>query len=346
MSVRWDENCEKGNIEGNIINLGVGFTIPTEHLHTDFYFPAFTQLPKPTTPHVKPGAGPIFFDSYIALGGFPYAKNSWSKLKKAFRFHRNGQYQLRDSQIAQMFEGWEQSDHSIDNAFYMFLARLLGGRPEEFISPLMGQLKKASDSNKDEFQKFLAEYDKHMKVERFSSYSEIISEYFQAYEDFNQTAVYARLGVPLPPESIATSTSFEYTKMFYGNAFEILGTNLDFVAAINNMCNGREHTQMLSMDLKQYRTINKANRTKCFSDNLELSWLVEEYDSQIRNASHHRWFKIDDSRRIISYRSGGTGALHKMSYAEYLYRCNKIFFRICVLACWEIVMLHIARISL
>ena len=108
--------------------------------------------------------------------------------------------------------------------------------------------------------------------------------------------------------------------MFYGNAFEVLGSHLDVPAALNNIINCRPFDQMSAMDLKQFRTINKANRTNCFANNVELSWLVSEYDSSVRNASHHRWFKLDDTRRKISYRSGGTGALQHMTYAEYLMR--------------------------
>ncbi|MBI5751218.1 MAG: hypothetical protein HZA59_03595 [Hydrogenophilales bacterium] len=325
------------------MNLGVGFTIPTEHLHQDKYFPSFTQLPKPAIPSIASGAGPVFMDSVIALGGFPGATDAWAKLKKALRFHRNKQCQLRDVQITLMFEGWGQSDHSIENAFYMFLARFLGGKPEPILGPLVEQLKNARNANRTEFSRFMAEYDVDLKAERFAAYSEIIGEYFHCYEEFNQTAVYARLGIPLPPESIATSSAFESTRMFYGNAYEVLGMHLDVVAAVNNMCSGRDYDQMQAMDLKQYRTIKKSNRTKCFSSNSELSWFVEEYDSQVRNASHHRWFKIDDAKRVILYRSGGTGALHKMSYAEYLYRCNRLFFRICAMACWEIIMLHMTN---
>lgn len=344
VKVIWEENCEQGKEEGIVVNLGVGFTIPQDALHSDMYFPAFTQLPKPVIPSGMParkaGDPPVILDLAVALGAFPGAADSWATLKKALRFHGNNQSALRDEQISKLFEGWGQTDHSIENAVYMFLARLMGGKPEKVVRPLVDQIKDAAKQNKGEVIRLVEHYDHDLKKERFENYVEIIGEYFRAFEEFNQTLIYARMDIPMPPDSIATSSAFDSTKMFYGNAFEVLGTHLDLVAAINNICSGRAFDQMQAMDLKQYRGINKANRTKCFAGNAALMWLVDEYDSQVRNASHHRWFKIDDTKRILTYRSGGTGALQKMTYAEYLYRCNRVFMRLCAMACMEIIFLY------
>ena len=70
------------------------------------------------------------------------------------------------------------------------------------------------------------------------------------------------------------------------------------------------------MDLKLFRTINQANRTNCLIKNNKLSGLVNEHDSTISNASHHRWFKLSHNRQEITYRSGGTGAIQQMSYVD------------------------------
>lgn len=207
---------------------------------------------------------------------------------------------------------------------------------KKWLDPLVDTLRRATDKNADEVKKLCSHYDLDLKSERFENYSDIFSEYFKAYGEFNQTLLYVRLEQQLDAEKVATSTNFDLTKMFYGNAFEVLGSHLDLPAAINNILSGRLYDQMEKMDLKQYRTINKANRTTCFVNNQELSWLVSEYDSTVRNASHHRWFKLNQERNVITYRSGGTGATNKISYAEYLYRCNKLTMQLMSLACIEL----------
>ncbi len=200
--------------------------------------------------------------------------------------------------------------------------------------------------NPMEYTRLVSHYESDLKKDRFEAYSEILSEYFKGYGEFSQTLVYVRCQIELPPNAVATSSDFDGTKMFYGNAFEALGSNLDIPAAINNILRGRTFDQMQAMDLRQFRTINKANRTNCFADNADLSWLVTEYESTIRNASHHRWFKLDDSRSHITYRSGGTGATHRISYAEYLCRCNKLAIQLMTLICWELLLLKLSGLTL
>jgi len=127
--------------------------------------------------------------------------------------------------------------------------------------------------------------------------------------------------------------------MFYGNAFELLGSHLDIPAALNNIIAGRAYDQMEAMDLNKYRSLNKANRLGVFLADSEFLGLALEYDSMVRNASHHRWFKLNDSRTEITYRSGGTGALNKMTYAQYLTRCNRLIIQVMLLCCLELLLL-------
>jgi len=216
----------------------------------------------------------------------------------------------------------------------------------EWLRPLGDTIKKAIGVNRNEVAKFAAHYELELKKDRFQNYAEIFSEYFKAYGEFNQTLMYVRLGDKLPQDAMATSMDFERTRMFYGNAYEILGSHLDLPAAFNNILAGRPFDQMEKMDLKLYRTINKANRTTCFASNPELSRLVMEYDSTVRNASHHRWFKLNDARTKIAYRSGGTGAVRQMSYAEYLFRCNKLTLQLMVMAAIELWFIRVMGRSL
>ncbi len=341
VKIRWDENAEAGKEEGVIINIGAGFTIPQNKLHEDFYFPSF-EAPRPNIeeydiPHDF--SGPILIDTSVALGTLPYAEKKWRLLERGLRFQRTNQQDNLNSQLDEFWGTPRTANMNLENAFYNFILRFLEPNTQVWLSSLERALQAASSTNSHEYSKLVLHYDSDLKAERFDAYSEIFSEYFKAYGEFSQTLVYVRRELAMPPNAIAASSDFERTRMFYGNAFEVLVAHLDVPAALNNIISGRPFDQMDAMNLKQFRTINKANRTNCFSHNVELSWLVTEYDSTVRNASHHRWFKLDNARQNISYRSGGTGAEHHMSYAEYLMRCNRLLIQIMMLACLELVLL-------
>ncbi|MEX0735389.1 MAG: hypothetical protein WDZ66_00815 [Steroidobacteraceae bacterium] len=341
VKVRWDENAEAGTGEGTIINLGAGFTIRKDKLHADKYFPSF-DAPRPTSADFdvpKDLRGPVFLDRAIALGTLPNSSDQWNILQRALKFHRTRQ---RPHLIAQLESYWgddRTKDRTIDEALYNFLLSFLAPNGAAWLASVAETLTQAHEANPLEYTRLVAHYEKDLKSERFKSYSDIFAEYFRAYGDFSQTLVYVRLERSLPPNAVATSSDFDRTRMFYGNAFEVLGSHLDVVAAINNIVSGRAFDQMEAMDMKRYRGINKAGRTQCFASHTALTWLVNDYDSAIRNASHHRWFKLDEGRSEISYRSGGTGALKKMTYAEYLVHCNRIAVQLMVLACLELVLL-------
>jgi predicted RNA-binding Zn-ribbon protein involved in translation (DUF1610 family) len=348
VKVRWDDNCDDGTEEGTIVNIGAGFTIPKDKLHLDKYFPSF-DAPRPTGSEIHLPAGiqgPLLLDSAVALGTLPYAAEKWSVLHKALNFHRTGQADHLATQLSSYWGDDDRDARTIDEALYNFFGTFLMPRVVSWLDPLAGSLKAAHEANSREYISLVAHYDADLKAERFKSYTEIFTEYFRAYSDFSQTLVYVRLERDLPEGATATSTDFDKTRMFYGNAFEVLGSHLDVIAALNNVLEGRSFDTFKTMDLKKYRSLNKASRTQCFESNALLSWLVRDYDSTIRNASHHRWFRLDESKSRISYRSGGTGALNSMTYAEYLVRCNRMAAQLMVLACMELVLLSSSGKSL
>lgn len=344
VKIRWGDNSEPGTEEGAIINIGAGFTISKDRLHEDFYFPSF-DAPRPDIQeyNIPPGThGPLVLDTSVALGTLPYAEKTWRILERALRFHRTGQHANLNAQLDEFWGAPRTNEETLENALFNFFLRFMAPNGPVWLDPLGKTLQAAGTASPQEYSRLVSHYDVDLKQDRIEAYAEIISEYFRGYGEFSQTLVYARRKLDLPPDAVATSSDFERTRMFYGNAFELIGSHLDIPAALNNIIEGRPFDQMNAMDLMQFRSINKANRTKCFSNNAELSWLVAEYDSSIRNASHHRWFKLDDARRMISYRSGGTGAIHRISYAEYLVRCNRMALQIMVLASLELVLLSSA----
>lgn len=350
VKIRWDENCERGNTEGKVINIGAGFIIDKDMLHQDLIFPSFFA-PRPTDEEFErmrnqmikiEGSNVRFGDASIAGGVLPYAEKHWKTLKSALRFYNTNQLEKMQENIEKYWGKSNETDNSLEFALFTFLMRLMEPSTETWMSPLFTALEEARLLNKTEYDKLVSHYNSDLKKDRFESYSEIISDYFRAYGEFSQTLIYVRRQIELPENAIATSSDFDKTKMFYGSAFEVLGSNLDIIAALNNILCGRKFDKMEKMDLKKFRTINKANRTNCFIENNNLSDIVKEYDSTIRNASHHRWFKISNNHQEITYRSGGTGAIQKMSYAEYLTRCNKITMQLIRLMCLELKLIHLS----
>lgn len=348
VKIRWGLNAEHGDQEGAVINIGAGFTIAKDKLHSDMYFPSF-DAPKPNIAdyHIPFGVkGPIFLDTAVALGTLPHATERWRTIQRALRFNRTGQTENLEAQLNSFWGEPREHGETLAGALFSFLMRFMEPSAEAWLNPLVLAMKQAASSNPAEYARLISHYEADLKKERFEAYADIIAEYFRGYGEFSQTLVYVRRGIELPPDAVATSSDFDGTKMFYGNAFEVLGSSLDIPAAINNIAQGRAFDQMKAMDLKKFRTINKANRTSCFAENDELAVLFLEYDSTIRNASHHRWFKLDDTRSQITYRSGGTGATHRLSYAEYLSRCNRLAIQLMLLVCWELLLLRSANLEL
>ncbi len=125
--------------------------------------------------------------------------------------------------------------------------------------------------------------------------------------------------------------------MFYGNAFEILTSNITVLACLNNILKGRAFDTFNQMDLEKYLTINKANRANTFKDTKEFYQFTKGLDSTLRYSSHHASMKYNKRKRIITYRSGGTGSVKTISYTDYLVKCNEAFISAVALLMLELI---------
>jgi len=164
---------------------------------------------------------------------------------------------------------------------------------------------------------------------------DVFDHFFRAYDEFNQTLMYVRRQIALPVDPYAPSTDFGNTKLYYGEAFEVLGSHIDLLAAVNNVAAGRPFDKLSLISLRAYRGTDKGRRNDTLVSNPELAWLVKEYDNRLRNASHHRWLRLSHDRSELTYREGGNGAVRRLSYAEYLYRCCAITTQLMLLATLE-----------
>jgi predicted RNA-binding Zn-ribbon protein involved in translation (DUF1610 family) len=340
----WEDNCIEGNTEGPIINMGAGFTLSPDTINKDRIFPSF-ELMRDFLPEIaaaKSQTQDRFLDMYMLLGGIPKAADLWEPLSKALHFYKTGDSLLLSKQLEIYCNKAGIENKELDDALIHFFESFFTPTSTTIFQAIYNEINRIMNFNTPEFNRFSDHYHNDILKYRIDSYKDIFDEYFRGYGDFNQTLLYLRTNRPLPDEAIATSSSFGLTKMFYGNAFETLGSHLDFPAALNNVSAGRQYHLMNSMDLDLFRTINKANRTKCFADNPVLSMFIAEYNSTLRNASHHRSFKLDATRRIITFRSGGTGALQRISYASYLYKCNHLALQLGSMLCSELYFLKLS----
>lgn len=339
-----DDSCtfSEGSEKGIIVNLGVGFLIPESKKHSEHYFPALDVLHKFRRELAIQNPSLLgSMQSGVFLEGFPGAVKAWSQLEKACRFRLSKKKDLEDRHLSNFFEvsGFPKED--LKNTLFSFFLAYAGPAAKPKFMELVSWIKSIRERYPEELLRLIKCFYGEIEGERLREYVEICSEYFSAHNEYEQAMLYVRYGVDIPKDSVVASNDFDSTKMFYGNAFELLGTHLDIIAALNNVDQGRAYDKMLKMDLSKYREIKKAGRTECLKTNSLLTCFFEEYDSVIRNASHHRWFRLSDDRREISYRSGGTGARHVISYADYVYRCNKIFSQIIILAALELFLMEV-----
>jgi hypothetical protein len=188
----------------------------------------------------------------------------------------------------------------------------------------------------NEFQSFRSCFKSEMAASNLDRYLDTFKEYFNCFSDFSQTLMHVQYGIELPDGFEASSYAFSKTKLFYGNAFETLTSNVAVLACLNNISGGRKYDQFAEMDLKKYLTINKANRCNPFKDTPQFQEICACLDSTIRNASHHGGMKLINNGKVIQYRSGGDGMLRTMSYLSYLNRCNKIMLSCCALLALEL----------
>lgn len=336
-----DDTCEivdhNGSEENGIImNLGVGFTIPADMVHADMYSPAMAFMRD--LQRIK-GAAPTSISqsrSVFQIEGFPGSAGAWKHLEKACLFHRKKNLNLREKHLEGYYEATSFPRLDFKDTVINFVRAFVGARARQGLEGLIEWKEELQKKFDGEMKRYSSYHNNDVAKERFKEYLDVISTYFAAHHEYEQTITYARFNSPIVVGTIATSANFELTKMFYGSAFEMYGDHFDLLAALNNISHDRPYDQLLNISLAKYRQTDKSKRPDCLKGTGGLDFFYEEYDSSLRNASHHRWIRISDDRRTIEYRNGGSGEKRVLSYAEYTFRCNKLFIQLLVLFAFEI----------
>lgn len=322
------ENCDTCDEEGTITNLDPTFLMPEEMLHQDKIFPWMAEFPK-----FLNTIDPIAFsqknsDIINAIGGQRNLRDTLDTLVKAYRLHNRGQSNLSNQQLEKIkgLMGMPEPP-LLMQAIFLTAATFLGPSRQDEVMSLIQEIRRIKNSNEAEFQRFRSEYYRERFDDLIERQIEIISEYLSGYDQFIQTWLYASLAKQIDSPYIASSKDLQKIKMFYGNVFEELSAGLFLPACLNNISCGRDCDQFEQMSLTKYLVTNKANRANSFIGNHEFYLLHNEFDSTLRNSTHHRGFRLaGESKEIIEYRSGDSGQWKQMYYTEYLLKCNKIMF--------------------
>ena len=332
-----------------IVNVDANFIVPEDQRHKDRAFPRLQQMQAMVDVSEEVGSlGPASAIPAGMAGLRPFRRpdiaGEWKLLKKTWSLHRNGRDKLSRKRIEEASAEFYASD-PIDNLqdwlwrFVLFL-----GQPsyEPKFNFLFAEIKPLIDT--PGFNDFIDHYETGLSEERGKRYFDLMKAYFAAFSEYGQVYFHVAKGIDVPDGNVASSTDFDATRMFYGNAYEAFTSSVDVLAYLNNLAMGRAFDEFQSLTREKYLALDKASRFNPFLMNAPFTALCEETDNQLRNASHHGLFQFDAAMQTIRYRSGqgGTGPEQTLAYATYLVRCTRLFLQAMTLLRAEILMCHVA----
>ncbi|HHA2742491.1 hypothetical protein JAK62_22325 [Stenotrophomonas maltophilia] len=335
------ENCSRGDAEGMVINLSPDFPISSADLHQDLAFPSGPHVLRLLAAQAALGARPIPAGDFLkvasdALNHRPSVL--WPILDKAWSLHRRGRADLAQAKVDEYF-GEDDSSRSIYEAIFDFCIRMLSPARTPLFKDAAKFSSEALRAHRDEFSSFLNYLAGGAHRDNLERAHETLKEYFSSYTDFSQLLTHARHGVDVSHDYEASSVAFSKTKLFYGNAYENLTTNIATLALLNNIHAGRKFDEFMAMSLSKYLQSNKASRANPFSAVEALAEICVPLNSTIRNASHHGAMRIINDGRAIQYRSGSSGEQKTMRYLEYINACNEIMLSTCALLALELLIM-------
>ena len=335
------QNCSIGSEEGTIINLSPEFPIPKEDLHRDHVFPSLQHVQTIFETQRKLGVEAPKISSFEEARAWALKQKGlnelWPIVKKGWSLTSKGKLELAAETLRQYREGQYKEPHELQYVLFDFCCRMLLPVKYHLFEDAADHCRDIAKNYISEFQRFRSFFKSRMAADNLDRYFDTFQEFFSCFSDYSQTLIHVKYGIELPHDFVASSHAFSKTKLFYGNAFETLTSNIAVLACLNNIGEGRKFDQFASMDLKQYLTINKANRCNPFKDTEQFGKICACLDSTIRNASHHGGMKLIEKGKIIQYRSGGGGQVRTMHYLSYLNQCNEIMMSCCALLALELI---------
>ena len=342
--LKFIENCERGNEEGRIVNLHPDFAIDQSKLHADYTFPSMDYMSMNSQNWEVDGGMPSIRQQNEIKRSL-FLIEEWEAVKRAWSLMLNEKYDLaiEITNSDSVKFGYDDNLESVNDWIFRFSYRILNPTKLPLFNKAAAFIKEnVIEKYPEELKRFKKFYDEKLYQVHFERYFESYSEFFLNYSEYSQLIIYIKRNSKLPRNYHVSSNGFKNTKMFFGNAYEALTSNLLFLACYNNIANGRPFDKFNSMDLKKYMTINKANRANPFKDAQPLYRFADCLDSSLRNASHHGAVSFNKKKKEIIYRSGGTGSEKTITYTDYLMKCNNLLFSLAALMMLEF-LLHNAN---
>ena len=228
----------------------------------------------------------------------------------------------------------EQPD--VFQIIHAFCALIGRGKAKEVFEALSAEGEVVRKRNRRQLEELRDYYVQNFSYDLFKGSHEIVTEYMKNYSEYSQVLVYMDSGASMGDFSRPSSSAFNDTKMFYGNAFEHLTTHCVLLACLNNIVQGRSYDVFENLTLQKYLELDKASKAGSFQNNESLNKIAEGLNNKIRNASHHRRMQFDADSGMIMYQRSKKGDYEFISYGDYLVLCNGILQNIAGLTCFVI----------
>lgn len=329
------ENCERiPPVESTPVYLCADFIASRSEINEEMSFPSF-QFSKDAQINLSALEKLIRNSSNIKYFD-PHA--DWTSIQKIWRLEVAGKHSVAGPFIEEYATSHRIAEKHLQAILHYHLNTLFPLDDE-----LRNEVKEIIKNHKNEFVNFLYFYKLELKPIHKKSLFNLMSDFYSAYEQYSQILPYIRFNKSLPKDAKATLYDFEKIKAFYANAYEYFAGAIVLYTCLNNIKENRKYNQLRSINLKKYLETDKAKRRDSIINNVLFSKITSEFDSNIRNASFHNWFFALPDNETIELRSGGTGALKRITYTDYLLHCGRIYKQICQLYCLELELEEIAN---
>lgn len=272
----------------------------------------------------------------------PGPLHDWQFAKPVWSLFLNGRHDVCEAYIERKYARYrfaEQPD--VFQVIYGFCALIGRGQARQVFEALSTEFKVAREKSVEQAHTLLIYYvQQGFYYDLLKVSYDVLTDYMKYYSEYSQVLVYMDSGASMGDFSHPSSSAFNDTKMFYGNAFEHLTTHFVLPACLNNIVQGRPYDAFENLTLQEYLDLDKAAKARPFQNNASLSKIAEGINNKIRNASHHQRMEFDAYTRTVRYRPSKSGDYEAVSYGDYLILCNSILQRIAGLTCFVIAALR------
>jgi hypothetical protein len=334
------ENCKEGAEEGTIVNLHPDFPISEEDLHKDRAFPWLKNVAQLAKAQIATGVDPEKEALALAKLAGGQALDSlpelWAVVDRGWSLARSGRKELSEDVLKGYGRIGFEGPKELDSVLFDLCGFMIVPAYAALYKAALEHIRSISQGAPVEFERFQLYYQNELRAPALERYHEVLKEYFRDLSEFHQVLLLAKYGLPLASGTMASSSAFRRTKMFYGNAYEALTANFTFLACLNNVGSGRPFDQFKTMTLEKYVGLHKASRARAFAETEPFARFAANLNSGLRNASHHAAMRVLDTRQVIEYRSGRSGPMQRVRYVEYLAACTDLLLKSCCLLMIEL----------